>query len=315
MASEVALLMKDLAGVIRRLKLGSELFLSPDRLVQFEHWAGHIPFAFWLTRALRPRALVELGVHRGNSYCAFCQAISTFRISARAFGIDTWSGDAHMGFEAGLLAELRTHHDPRYATFSTLLEMTFDQARDRFADGSIDLLHIDGMHAYDAVQHDFETWLPALSDRSVVLFHDIEVRRDQFGVWRFWEEVSTRFPAFAFRHSHGLGVLATGRNLPPAVAVLFDHVQEMPFSDQVRRIFATCGRALTLQLQNEALRNELAALRAAGGAVGRHSHEALVAEPSAPDLGTSSPRERPPSEASHSETKGQDGGPLQPTLM
>ena len=128
---------EDLSEAIRRLKLGNELFLPPDRLVQFEHWAGHIPFAFWLMRALRPGALVELGVHRGNSYCAFCQAISTFRIDARAFGIDTWGGDVHMGPEEGLLADLRTHHDPRYAAFSTLLEMTFDQARDRFADGVV----------------------------------------------------------------------------------------------------------------------------------------------------------------------------------
>ncbi|GGJ44801.1 hypothetical protein GCM10011320_60340 [Neoroseomonas lacus] len=294
---------EDLSEAIRRLKLGSELFLPPDRLVQFEHWAGHIPFAFWLIRALQPRTVVELGVHRGNSYCAFCQAISTFRIDARAFGIDTWGGDVHMGPEDGLLADLRTHHDPRYAAFSTLLEMTFDQARDRFADGSVDLLHIDGMHTYEDVRHDFETWLPALSDRSVVLFHDIEVRRDLFGVWRFWEEVSTRFPAFAFRHSHGLGVLATGRNLPPAVAALFDHAQEMPFADQVRRIFASCGRALTLQLQSEALRQELAASRAAAGP---QPHETEAAAPSTPDLGASSPREHSPSEASQSGTARQE---------
>jgi lipopolysaccharide biosynthesis protein len=294
---------EDLSETIQRLKLGNEVFLPPDRLVQFEHWAGHIPFAFWLMRALRPRALVELGVHRGNSYCAFCQAISTFRIDARAFGIDTWGGDVHMGPEEGLLADLRAHHDPRYAAFSTLLEMTFDQARSRFADGSIDLLHIDGAHTYEAVRHDFEAWLPALSDRSVVLFHDIEVRRDLFGVWRFWEEVSARFPAFAFRHSHGLGVLATGRNLPPAVAALFDHVQEMPFADQVRRIFASCGRSLTLQLQSEALRQELAASRAASGP---QPLEPALAAPSGPELVASVPREHAPSDAAHPGTAGQD---------
>lgn len=289
---------ENLSEAIRRLNLGNELFLPPDRLVQFEHWAGHIPFAFWLIRALRPRVFVELGVHRGNSYCTFCQAASTFEIDARAFGIDAWRGDVHMGPEEGLLAELRTHHDPRYAAFSTLLEMTFDQARARFADGSIDLLHVDGAHTYEAVRHDFETWLPALSDRSVVLFDDIEVRRDLFGVWRFWEEVSTRFPGFAFRHSHGLGVLATGRNLPPAVAALFDHAQEMPFADQVRRIFASCGRALTLQLQNEALRQELAAARAA---LAQDPHEAMTAAPSTADSGATTP-----SEASLAETARQE---------
>jgi Methyltransferase domain len=89
-----------------------------------------------------------------------------------------------------VLADLREHHDPRYGGFSALLEMPFDAAAARFAPGSIDLLHLDGCHNYAAVRHDFDTWLSRMSARGLMLFHDIEVRRPDFGVWRLWEELA-----------------------------------------------------------------------------------------------------------------------------
>ena len=153
------------------------IFSRPTRLVWPPSWAGHIPFAFWFVDALRPRTLVELGTQAGLSYSAFAQAVQTLGIDTACYAIDTWEGDEHAGFYGEeVFAEWSAFHSRHFGGFSRLVRSTFDEALTHFSDGSIDALHIDGLHTYEAVRHDFESWLPKLSDCSVVLFHDVNVR-------------------------------------------------------------------------------------------------------------------------------------------
>ena len=123
----------------------------PER-IENSCWVEHLPFAMWLTSAMKPRILVELGTYGGASYCGFCQAIAWLGLPTRSFAVDTWNGDPQNGWNGPhILENLRSHHDARYVEFSQLLELTFDEAAFRFADGEIDLLHIDGYHTYEAV--------------------------------------------------------------------------------------------------------------------------------------------------------------------
>src|SRR5207247_2079726 len=115
----------------------------------------------------------------------------------------------------------RAHHDPLDGSCSRLTPSTFGEALAYFGDATIDLLHIDGYHTYEAVKQDFESWLPKLSERGVVLFHDVNVRDRDFGVWRLWDELRERYPSFTFNHGHGLGVLGVGHNPPDLVRPLF----------------------------------------------------------------------------------------------
>src|SRR5262249_5919128 len=114
-------------------------------------WTEHIYFAYDLIAQLRPTVVVELGTDRGESYFAFCQAIAENETGSRAFAIDHWQGDAHAGsYDETTFNDVASHNRSYYSSFSTLLRSTFDGALARFADESIDLLHLDGHHTEEA---------------------------------------------------------------------------------------------------------------------------------------------------------------------
>jgi hypothetical protein len=201
------------------------------------------------------KTFVELGTHNGDSYCAFCQAIQLTGSPTKAFAVDSWEGDLQVGaYDSAILKELRAHHDPRYSQFSTLMKMTFDDALAKFDNGSIDLLHIDGLHTYEAVKHDFDTWLPKVRpDAGIVLFHDTATHRPNYAVFKLMDELRSKFPLFEFHHGFGLGVLLVGDQHPQAIKDFFATAQAKP--DMMRSIFSSLGERLSFKLQCEAWRS------------------------------------------------------------
>lgn len=237
-------------------------FAMPERLSSGTAWQEHIPFAMFLASAHKPKFLVELGTYLGDSYCAFCQTIKTLGLDAQCYAVDTWQGDKHGGYYGDdILADLREHHDQRYGGFSRLLRCSFDEALAHIPDGSADILHIDGLHTYEAVRHDFESWLPKLSKRGIVVFHDTNVRESDFGVHRLWAEIKNSYPSFEFLHGHGLGVLAVGEVESADLQALFNATPEE--QTIAREFFFQLGRRVFNEGQVKRLEahiNDLTAL-------------------------------------------------------
>jgi methyltransferase family protein len=157
-----------------------------------------------------------LGTHSGNSFCGFLQAAAHLDLQGEFYAVDHWRGDPQASmYGEEVYRELEQYTEIRYPS-ARLLRMTFDQALSSFADNSVDLLHIDGLHTYEAVKHDFESWMPKMSDHGVVLLHDAAVRANDFGVLRFVEELAKKLRVFVFDHSFGLAVVQVGSEIPVA---------------------------------------------------------------------------------------------------
>jgi hypothetical protein len=126
-----------------------------------------------------------------------------------------WMGDSHANYKHGerIYRTLKTYLDDQFPR-ARLIRKYFDDARKDFFEDGIDLLHIDGLHTYEAVKHDFDTWIGAMTPSGVILFHDIAVRERDFGVHQLWAEIKERYATIEFGHSQGLGVVLLDTDAP-----------------------------------------------------------------------------------------------------
>ena len=91
------------------------------------------------------------------------------------------------------------------------------------------------------MNNDYRTWLPKLSPRGIILFHDTNVRnRDTFGVYKLWDEISTQYVSFHFLHGCSLGVIAVSHNYPARLVDLFECGEEQ--ADPIRTKSVSPGK-------------------------------------------------------------------------
>jgi hypothetical protein len=245
---------RSLADIVERLEIGDELFWDAQHLGPSDEWIGHIPFALWLVRSLRPAIVVTQSATESNSYLAFCQAISAFGIEGRAFAVALRS---ETRAASGCSLDAAGYPNPSYARFSTVLQLGASELQSRFDDGSIDVLHIDGTSSAQTARQALETLSAALSDRSVVLLDNMAPHSADHDVRQLWSDLASSHPHFDFLHAAGLGVLGTGKHLPRPVQELFALAGDSDGVRRVRRLFELSGESLALRYATLRLKDQM----------------------------------------------------------
>lgn len=173
-------------------------------------WKGHFEFAIWLVNLIKPKIIVELGVDYAQSTFSLACELEK---NSLLYAIDCFEGDEHAGkrntlsivkdtYESLLTQKILLYDNIKF------IKGFFDEVNKTF-DEKIDLLHIDGLHTYEAVKNDFNSWFPKTSENAVILFHDTVSFPNDVG--RFFNEL----PYFKVNilHSAGLGIVSKNKNI------------------------------------------------------------------------------------------------------
>ena len=201
-----------------------------------------------LVDLLRPNVIVEVGTSDGVSYCAFCQSIRELRLDTRCYGISNGRGDDDTD-DDGIFDPWKKDHDALYGSFSRLVQSSTDDVTNHLKEGSVDLLHLNGQWSYEFARLEFEKWLPRLSPKGVVLLSRTSFPQSEDGVWKLWEELRRNYGHFEYGHDGGLGLIATGADVPEGLRQLLDAGE--PEISLVREFFRQQGQRIRHGVDDE----------------------------------------------------------------
>lgn len=182
-------------------------------------WLGHGKFALSIQFALKPKVVVDLGVDYGFSTFIF----GMLRIG-KVYGIDSFDGDIHAGYHSDAYNHVMRIHkiiQKEMKNYSVeIIKGYFDDVAQSW-NKPIDILHIDGLHTYEAVKNDYETWGKFVTANGIIMMHDTHSYPNDVG--RFFNELEEPYK-FCFEHSAGLGVICKSekafRSIQPYIKFL-----------------------------------------------------------------------------------------------
>jgi cephalosporin hydroxylase len=162
---------------------------------------------------LKPKTILEVGTARCGTLFLFCQSAAE---DAEIVSLDLPYGKNGGGFPEwkGPIYQLFARSDQQL----TLLRANshFEESRTRVERAvrgkKFDLIMIDADHSYEGVKRDFELYSPLVSERGIVVLHDVLPNRfdPEIDVHRFWREVSAAHQCEEIVDDYQQGCLGIG---------------------------------------------------------------------------------------------------------
>jgi hypothetical protein len=184
-------------------------------------WLGHMEFAMWLVNKYKPDVIVDLGVDYGHS---------TFSLASegigKVYGVDYFEGDMYTGYRNTYETVTGAYNffvDRKMLQRNNIefIKGKFNDVVEKFKSDNIkiDLLHIDGLHTFDAISNDFETWSPLVSENGIIIMHDVYAFPDTVG--KYFKDIT--LPKTLITNSAGLGIVCRNENIIKEINKLWVH--------------------------------------------------------------------------------------------
>ncbi len=189
-----------------------------------------------LVASCRPRVVLEFGTGRGYGALCMARALVDNAIDGHIFTIDVngygekqlwWldSGDGPRTTELSLKQVWETQIDPEWVQRITCLtgtSVSVMETWEKLALPPVDFAFVDGGHRYEAVRHDFFSFLDVAAPQFQALFDDY-ADRPGYGVQRLIdEELEPVFEAELILSDDGAGMSSVSLAGPVGRMVLID---------------------------------------------------------------------------------------------
>ena len=131
----------------------------------------------------KPKLMVEIGAYTGESLDIFRKYLPE---DCKIISIDPWLNHYDkddLASEHAKMITVEEEYDRRFRTHRNVAKLKFlsHEVAHLFADGSIDVLYIDGDHRYQGVKDDITNFVTKINPNTgIIAGHDYDIPRDMF---------------------------------------------------------------------------------------------------------------------------------------